>query len=654
MDSEKLQKITAKIKDQYPDVGIRKIEVDEATGKSTFFVNPTNKVLATLSPDKAINLHGPAAVASTLRRDVIDRSVLDLIKKSVSEEDPHTLFQRAIKYYYEADYYGSHIDILTNLSSKGFENDIDDDKIKAFYDTWNFDVNFTQILDWIFFDFFRVGMVRTYKIIGKYEPGVSYMSPIPGMKKAKGDLIDMSERAARIHQKRLKNLEKKLKSLDGRKKDERDLKEELAAKKRVWSKGFMPVAYTVLNPLLVDIEGSLLFDKTKVTLKPSDELKKLLKKSGSELTDDEKTILKLLPADFKSGVTSGQGIVLDPLFVGAVDYRKQPYERYPKPRGVKVFDALEYKNSLREADLSTLDGITNYILKITVGNDEYPVTDATQLETVAQLFNTTSKSFDVVYNHTLNIEKIVSPEIEAILGQDKYKQVNEDISGGLAVTRALVDGVTDVKSSEASLIVKTVIEEIHYARRQVEQWIYTEYRNIANAMGFDRFPKVRWDNTVLRDIIMYMSTISQLVDRRMLSYETALEQLGFDYKNEFNNMEKELPMVLEGTLGILGSPFQQKGGGTLGPQKTQRAPTGTPSSGRPRGQVPKKKQPNTNPKSKTKVPNQSPSNQPGPSPQAAGISIKTLISNAAEIMNEEQFKEFLDGFLSELRNANSE
>jgi len=272
MDSEKLQKVTADLKEQYPDVGIQKIEVDEKSGKSTFFVNPTDKVLATLPPEKAVNLHGAAEFASTLRRDVIDRSVLDLIKKSVSEEDPHEIFKRSMKYYYEADYYGSHIDILTNFAAKGFENDLDDDKIKAFYDTWNFDVNFKQIIDWIFFDFFRVGMVRTYKIIGKYEPGVSYLSSIPGMKKARGDLKEITERAARIHEKRLQKLDEKLSKLDGRKKSEKALKEELAAKKRVWSKGFMPIAYTILNPLLIEIEGSLLFDKTKVTLKPSDEL----------------------------------------------------------------------------------------------------------------------------------------------------------------------------------------------------------------------------------------------------------------------------------------------------------------------------------------------------------------------------------------------
>lgn len=642
MESNKLQQITTDLKEKYPEVGIQSIEIDESTGKSTFFLSPTERVLASLPSEKAVRLRTPAETAATLRRDVLDRSYLDLAKKSVSEEDATELFSRSIKYYYENDFYGSHIDILTNLASKGFENDIDDEKIKSFYDVWNFDVGFNQLLKWIFFDFFRVGMVKTYKIIGKYEPGISYLSPVPGTKVAKGDLRKIIERAKKIHERKLRWYDEKIASLNNEDEDYKWQYEEYAAKKRVWSKGYMPIAYTILNPLLIEVEGSLLFDKYKVLLNPSDDLRKLLQKNQSEMTDDEKLIIKLLPSDFKKSAEEGK-IELDPMFVGSVDYRKQPYERYPKPRGVKVFDAIEYKKSLREADLSTLDGITNYMLKITIGNDEYPVTDQTQLETVAELFNTTSKSFDVVWNHTLEIEKIVSPEIEAVLGQDKYKQVNEDITGGLAMSRALVDGAgsTNINQGEASLIIKSVIEEIHYARQEVENWIYREYQQIAEAAGFDRFPKVRWDNTILRDIILYMSTISQLVDRRMLSYETALEQLGFDFDNEFGNMQNELPSVLEGVLGIVGSPFQKSGGGEN--QPVQNAPKGTPSGGRPKGQPAKTKQQDTNPNKKTKVPNQAPSQQPGASPKAASIDFNELVKNAASVMTEEQFKAFLSG-----------
>jgi len=628
--AKEISKVTADIKKKYPDAGLEKIEWDG--NKVSFFTRPTEKALAGLPAKDAIKLR-TVERASTLRRSALDRTALDLSQgyRGVTEESPQDLFSRAYKYYFEQDIYGSHIDVLTNLAGKGFENDCDDEDIKHFYDVWGIDVKIKRVLRWILFDFFRVGMVRTYKVVGKYEPGISYLSPQPGTKIERGVLKQMSQRADRINKKREELAIEQ----------EHNGESEKAQKKRKWSKGYIPIGYTILNPLNVTIEGNLLFDNTKVTLTPSDELKKMLQKNQSELTHDEKELVKNLPNDFKKAVLEGN-IPLDPDYVGEVDYRKQPYERYPKPRGSKAFEALEYKSKLREADLSTLDGITNYILKITIGSDEFPVRSQTELEAVSKLFDTASKSFDVVWNHTLEIEKIVSPEIEAILGQDKYKQVNEDIMGGIAMSRAMFDGTAKMSQGEAGLYTRTLVEEINYAREEVEEWIYKEYREIAEAQGFDKFPKIRWDNAILRDIILYMSTISQLVDRRMLSYRTALEQLGFEFENEFTNMQEEFPHVMDGTLGIVGSPFQQFLGGG-GNQPVQSAPKGTPSNGRPVGKPGTKKKPG-DPKKQTKVPNQSPSQQPNPNSKTASI----IIKEAASTMTEEQFEAFMQGFFSKL------
>jgi len=553
-----LDKVTTELKDKYPDIGLKAIEVDDKSGKAMFYLEPTKKSLAFLPREKA----------SIITRDPVDRTVLDLIKKDPYTEEPKESFKRAIRYYYIDPLVGSVTNLLANLARKGFENDIDDENIKAFYDIWAFDVRFKEVLEWIFLDFFKVGHVTTYKAIAKYEPRVSHLSPVPGKKMKKS------------------------------KKTTGEMELEEGAKKNIWSKGHLPVAYTVLNPLLVTVEGSLLFDKYKITLTPPPELSALLTKPASELTADEKGLIKILPTDLKNAATGGGTVTLDPRLVGTVTYRKQPYERYAKPRATRVFESIDYKNSLREADLSTLDGISNYILKVTIGSDEYPVTTQTELEAVAALFNTPSKSFDVVWNHTLKVEKIVSPEISSILGQEKYKQVNEDMTAGLAISRAMIDGASNVNEAEVGMLTKALMEEINYARRQVTRWIYDEYRQIAETMGFDRFPKIRWDDGVLKDPILYMSTLSQLVDRRMLSYRTALESLGFDFSNEKKNMEEEFDDVEAGIFGIIGSPWQQaKGGGLFGGgggggvQPVQKAPTGTPSGGRPKGKPAKTKQP---------------------------------------------------------------
>lgn len=618
MKPEVLQKITDSIREKYPDVGIKSIEVNENTGQSTFYLDPTKKSLAFLDANKGGVTPRTAGreKAASITRDYIQRTTLDLAKNDPYSEDPKSSFKRAIQYYYNDSVVGSATNVLASLARKGFENDIDDENIKQFYDVWAFDVRLDEILEWIFLDFFKVGHVTTYKVLSKYEPRVSYLSPVPGKK------IKTKNKSASL---------------------------ETGAKKNVWSKGHLPVSYTVLNPLLVNINGNLLFDKVSVSLTPPPELSELLKKPSSDLTVDEKELIKILPSELKAAAQKGGEYVLDSSLVGQITYRKQPYERYAKPRTTRIFDALEYKNALRQADLSTLDGITNYILKITIGNDEYPVTSQAELESVAQLFNTPSKSFDVVWNHTLSIQKIVSPEIDKILGKGKYEQVNSDLTTGLAISRALLDGEGNMNSSEVDLLVKGLMEEINYARRQVSRWIYREYRQIAEAMGFDRFPKIRWDDGVLLDTILYMNTLAQCVDRRMLSYRTSLEALGFDYPNELNNMKEEFSLVEDGTFGIVGSPWQQArsaGGGQ------SQIPEGTPSSGPPKGtkkgvDVTTK----TQPKKSEISPNQQKKNKQVK--QAASISeddirnmlaseYASFLAGAERVLSREDYAEFLD------------
>lgn len=444
MQEDTLKKITAALKEKYPDVGIKSINVDNTTGQATFMLAPTKKSLAFIDAKRGGGVTPRLTnkeKAATISRDYTQRTNLDLAAPDPFTQEPKNGYERAMRYYYVDPTIGSATNLLANLARKGFENDIDDPDIKQFYDVWTFDVEFDQLLEWIFLDFFKIGHVTTYKYLAKYEPRISYLSPVPG-----------------------KNI----------KTDKKAASMEYAAKKKIWSKGHLPVAYTVLNPTLVNINGNLLFNNVSVSMTLPPELKEVMGKPTSEQTEEEKLLIKSLPSDLKKAAEEGGEFQLDSRLVGQITYRKQPYERYGRSRITRVFDTIEYKNSLRQADLSTLDGITNYILKITIGNDEYPVTGQAELEAVAALFNTPSKSFDVVWNHTLNIEKIVSPEIENILGKGKYEQVNDDLTTGLAISRALLDGKGGMNAAEVELLTKGLMEEINYARRQVTRWIYRE------------------------------------------------------------------------------------------------------------------------------------------------------------------------------------
>ena len=545
-------KVKEEINKKYPNVKV--VDIEDNSGSLSMKVEVGDKELAYLdrnSKNHPIKLIGfdSASSNSIYRRDALTRSDLDLMDKSVLKSTPQELFKKSMDYYYTKDIYGTVIRNLSNFASTGFENDIDDEKIKLFFDNWAMDIGFDAIIEQIFFDLFRVGMVRTYKVIGKYSTNINTFKDIDF------NSSDNNNSAS-------------------------------AAKKYRWSKEHIPINYTILNPLLIEIEGSLLFGQTYVVLKAAalDELRELLEKQGKNmLTEAQLLVLNSVPKEMLKAAKERKPYVFDQNLIGEVDYRKQPYERYPKPRGVAAFDVIDYKDELRKADFSTLDGITNHILKITVGNDKFPVTDQAVLDNIAELFNTPSKAYQVLWNHTLQVEKIVSPEIEAILGSEKYKQVNEDYTGALGFVRALIDGAGDVNPAAATLAMKGVIAEIEYVRKQVKRWINREYKSIAEAMGFDRYPIVRFNDIELRDVVELMRVYQGMIDRRVMSYETGIKKLGLDPYTEKERLKKEKTNVISGDFGIIGSPYQKSSSQPLDTniQEKQRTPKGTPSEGRP-------------------------------------------------------------------------
>jgi len=593
--------------------GVHEVEID---------VGPKGRPaveLAYLDPERGdkspLRFHEGGRV---MTRDFMRRGDLDLLsgQPEIMRAKPSKIFERAINFYKTKGPYGTWIDTLSNFSAKGFKNDIDDEDIKLFYDTWTEEIDFQETVEKIFFDFFRVGMVRTFKLVGKFSP------------KLKPENFD--ETVRRRTQANHFSTREELKSLMAYK--------DIAAAKKIWSKSFIPLGYTILNPTLVDIKGSLMFDQTDTLLKPEafKEIAVLLKNPG-KASKEQKKFLSSLPKELKEAIKKNKPVKLPPELVGKCDYRRMDYERYPMPRVARMFDDMQYKEELKKADYSTLDGITNYILKITIGNDEHPVTSQSELETVARLFDTASKSFDILWNHTLKIEKITFPEISDILGGQKFEQVNDDLSQAIGVTRALVDGNISGNAKAIEAALKGFAEEVNYARRCVKRWINNEYEEVALSMGFDRYPIVRFDENALKDEVMMMSVIQGMIDRRILSYETGIEKLGFDFSNELSNFIQEKQLVLDGTLGIIGSPYNPKAIPAQGPvptqdttpggkpttvtqedlqdlqrnieklvetniQKIQRTPKGTPSEGRPRKGRGKPRQKSTKPSVKPPKP----------------------------------------------------
>jgi hypothetical protein len=599
------KEVKAFLKD-YPNIELAGAHQDE-DGVMKLMFKPK---LAVLSPnDQPMQLNIPDEARAKLRasagvtyKDMLLRSDLDLAKPDLNNEHPSKVYKRILGYARSMDVFGSYIDVKADLAVSGFENDCEDSTVKEFYDNWCQDVGLEQMLEWIYQEFFTSGLVRTYKIIGRYEPQVNRLRkmnspPQPkAPKKAKGE--------SEVDYKLQKEMWQQGSMLDYT--PDAETKEEYAARKKRWSKGFVPIAYTVLNPLAIELVGPPDFNQTRVVLHPSPEMEELVKREevSGVITDHEKDILDNMAPEIKAAIKAGKDVELDPEFVGAIDNRRRPYEKYAINPMVRAIEAVEYKQDLRQADYSTIDGITSEILVITVGDKDNPVLRTEDLQAVASLFNTAQKAFQVIWNHTLKVERVAMQNIDQILGAPKFEQAELDISGSMRVPRALLDGSVIGKTTKEAmaLATKSLTSEIAFARRQVTRWLYEEYKAIADAYGFDRIPSIRWDNMILKDEMAMKTLIQGLVDRRIISYETAHKLLGFDPEFEKKMLTKEMPDVVDGKYGVIGSPYQKgaSDGGGSSVKPKERTPTKSPSEGRPSGQPAPKSPAPAQPQNKVK------------------------------------------------------
>ena len=120
---------------------------------------------------------------------------------------------------------------------------------------------------------------------------------------------------------------------------------------------------------------------------------------------------------------------------------KQPYERYPTPIVIHADEALKLKMMLYQMDKAVAKSVRDKILKVTIGNDEYPAFDEGQIRPIAAIFNNPSRNLTIFWNHTLECEW-VEPKDTSLADEKKYTHVNNEIRTAFGIS-AMITGTGD-------------------------------------------------------------------------------------------------------------------------------------------------------------------------------------------------------------------
>jgi len=274
-------------------------------------------------------------------------------------------------------------------------------------------------------------------------------------------------------------------------------------------------------------------------------------------------------------------------------------------------------------DFAVASRVINAILLVQEGSDMYPLTKETEAnleELKAQIlaragdYRNLERLFFLFSNHTTKLSW-VTPDVEAMLNQEKYVQTNEEISEGLGFARILITGESrNGQAAELSTwAIQPMMEEL---RSMIIEWIMVIYEEAASLNNFRNPPSPAFTPIKLQDFVKTAAVFAQAYREGNVSRTTRDEMIGLDFETETELMSdeydliKEVPtnfpelpyttQVVPGVGGIGGAPNQRKGGRPVG---TQNTPVNNRNTGvKPRGQMPTSRNTQTkSPTSKSKA-----------------------------------------------------
>jgi hypothetical protein len=371
-------------------------------------------------------------------------------------------------------------------------------------------------------------------------------------------------------------------------------------------KKYVVPVFDYYPPILVHIEWAG-WGKKKYYLKVSDEDKRIIR-NAKTVKEEQKRRLELLEQypQYFNDVANGADMV-EIKEVNAILRKEISYSPYPTPYLFNVLEALIFKQQLRRMDFSVASRIINAILLVQEGSDMFPLTEETrenldELKTqiLARANNPLQleRLFMLFSNHTTKLTW-VTPDVAALLDQDKYRQTNEEIYDALGFPKILITGESS-NSSGGDISTWAIQPQMEDLRSNLKEWITDIYEEAGDLNRFRNIPEPNFKPVRLVDFVKNAAMFQQGFTEGNISRTTRSESLGTDFETEVELMKDERKLM-EGLPEFPAMPYSAVAplvGGRSGmpgiqgpnngrPLGSQNVPVNNRNSGvKPKGQQP--------------------------------------------------------------------
>lgn len=397
----------------------------------------------------------------------------DYAINGINVRDTIELCQKA---YANVAIFRNAIDIMAEFSNSEIFLDGGSKRSRDFINAWFRKIKLWKLTDQFFREYYRSGNIFFYKIDGKFNTE---------------DYISMTKTYGSV-------LVNKL-----------------------------PIKYILLNPFDVIARRTTGFETTGVYAKVLSEYE--IERLKNPKNDYDREVYEGLPKYIKDNFKmngyqpDGAKVELEPDRLRYSFYKKQDYEPFAVPFGYSVLEDINMKLEFKKIDQAIVRTIENVILLITMGNEPNKGgINHNNLAAMQELFRNESVGRVLVSDYTTKAEFVI-PDMNKILGYEKYRIVNEDIKEGL---QNIIVG--SEKYSNTAVKAEIFLERLKESRQAfLNDFLQPEIKQVCKNMGFRNYPTARFKEVDTKD-----STQTQRVATRLMELGLITPAQGMDVINK--------------------------------------------------------------------------------------------------------------------------
>ena len=367
------------------------------------------------------------------------------------------------------------IDIMAEFSNSPIYLEGDNDRSKKFIEGWMKKIGIWKLKDQYFREYYRSGNIFFYRVDGKFSSE---------------DLMKMNYVYA----------------------------------SQTLRPGEIPVRYMLLNPYDIVTDKATAFQDGIYKKVLSDyELERL----RDPKTEEDKKVFDSLDPETKKKIKDGSftrdgiKIELDSEKLIYSFYKKQDYEPFAIPFGFPVLDDINWKLELKKIDQAICRTVENVILLITMGAEpDKGGVNPNNLKAMQELFKNESVGRALIADYTTKAQFVI-PDLNKVLGSEKYKIVNEDIKEGL---QNIIVG--SEKFSNTQVKAEIFLERLKESRNAfLNDFLQPQIKEVCRNMGLKSYPVAKFEEIDIKDEVQFHRVITRLLEIGILTPEQGIKSM---------------------------------------------------------------------------------------------------------------------------------